>query len=405
MLQAPGFKHLESSATPYRTRTSSVEPTGEQRCVIDGIAGYINDGAPEVLLAGRAGTGKTSLIPYLVSMFDRPAVVAPTGRAASILRSKGLGDARTIHSFLYQSPILDDDDEIIGWKDRDTPPDADGVIIDEVSMVGVKERDDLRGIDAQLIFVGDSGQLQPVKGPAWFHDGADFRLNTIHRQAAGSPIIQTAHHALETGEVVPSSDGAVRVVQGSKAEIDVVLDADVVLCFKNYTRKQLTRDIRELLGRSGPPQPGEPVMALSNCYQANLFNGEIRQLGEWNVDRPYGAVGVSDKSCWPIIGGLRLPINAAEIDQIIGDESVVPNINLNQKLGVWRNHPYADPKPIWPIGLTFGYVATVHKSQGSEWDHVAIVDDCPRGSSMRRSWLYTAITRAKRTVTIIDVTK
>ena len=147
------------------------------------------------------------------------------------------------------------------------------------------------------------------------------------------------------------------------------------------------------------------MMTLGNCYPANVFNGEIRPLTSWHVKPTFHSYGVSPKACWPTFDHFPLPVDATEIAKIAGPEFNIPTVGPGDKLGTWRTHIYEDSKPIWPIGLTFGYAATVHKSQGSEWDHVAIVDDCPRRNSMRRSWLYTAITRARKTLTIIDTTK
>src|ERR1035437_2845026 len=139
-------------------------------------------------IAGFAGTGKSFLIPHILERLPNFAVCAPTGRAAQILRSKGVENASTIHSLIYKPKmdsygniILDKNGSPIFILNPDLP--YEGIIADESSMISKELYEDLLSFGIPLICLGDSGQLPPVGNEMNLMDNPDFTLETIHRNA------------------------------------------------------------------------------------------------------------------------------------------------------------------------------------------------------------------------------
>ncbi len=146
-------------------------------------------------------TGKTTVIRELVRRLPDYAVCAYTGKAANVLRRKGMA-ASTIHALIYR-PVVDEVGRIVDPVEFELIPRWEfkphGIIVDEASMVGKVIHADLLSLQVPLIFVGDHGQLEPV-GDTGFNLMAtpDVTLETIHRNAG--PIARFAEHLRRGGE-------------------------------------------------------------------------------------------------------------------------------------------------------------------------------------------------------------
>jgi exodeoxyribonuclease-5 len=121
------------------------------------VKGLRDEKKAQITLGGYAGTGKTTLIKYLIKFFPTYAVAAYTGKAANVLRKKGI-PASTIHSRIYK-PFFDNG---VVYFDLTPDPGCDGFIIDEASMVSKEIFEDLKAFGLPIVFVGDHGQLEPV---------------------------------------------------------------------------------------------------------------------------------------------------------------------------------------------------------------------------------------------------
>ena len=118
-------------------------------------------------LAGLAGTGKTSLMKFLLEVDDlriknkEIAVVAFTHTAASVLRKKGVHQAKTVHSLIYKCEKLPNGEYFFI---RRTPRELQDlyclIVVDEASMIGYQMRQDLLSFGIPVLFVGDAGQLE-----------------------------------------------------------------------------------------------------------------------------------------------------------------------------------------------------------------------------------------------------
>jgi exodeoxyribonuclease-5 len=194
-------------------QTESFALSVDQQAVADQVANYVQDlthAGNELALGGYAGTGKSTVLGYLRSTGTLPTgtvYLAPTGKAAHVLRSKGLA-ASTIHSFLYLYQGLveetDDDGDPTGklkpvFADKDTHDDVELIVVDEASMVNDKLYDDLCALSCPILWVGDHGQLAPVGGDPGIMRDPRLRLEQVHRQAQGSDILAIAHDVRQTG--------------------------------------------------------------------------------------------------------------------------------------------------------------------------------------------------------------
>lgn len=225
----------------------------------------------EVTIGGRAGTGKTTLIRHLVGLLPRFAVCAYTGKAANVLRSKGV-DAKTIHSLIYKA-YTDEDKKVHFSLAGDI--ECEGVIVDEASMVSRSIYEDLRSFGKPLIFVGDHGQLEPVGDDFNLMREPDYRLEEIHRNAG-----EIAHFAEYVRQGYRASSWGVRNGPSDKIRfvprgrhMDVAGEVDQVICAYNKTRAEVNRAVRVSLGRGPGPETGDRIICLKNNSVSGLFNG------------------------------------------------------------------------------------------------------------------------------------
>lgn len=311
-----------------------------------------------------AHTGRTN---------DDCSLVALSGKAASLLRRKSGLSASTIHSAIYKlvrSKDLENGKRVMEWSRVHSDGHLNGVtfLLDEKSMINRDIAQDILATGARIVAAGDPGQLPPVKG-AQFFTNPNFTLKKIHRQALESPIIRQAYRVRE-GLAYQDDGPDFRVV--SKLPRDQLAAADMVLVWKNDTRKEMTRIIRRIRGLAGQcPQVGEPVMCLKNAPDFGVYNGATYRL-----TRPFEP------------GHNMVSI---EMD---GDEIEIPYVSFE---GIPSAVPVGQPET---TNLTFGYVYTVHKAQGSEADNVVLIDEYAM-QEHAIAWRYTAITRAAKSLTVM----
>jgi exodeoxyribonuclease-5 len=370
---------------------------------------------PVFRLFGAAGTGKTHTIKELIE--NNVLFATYTGKAAHVLRSKGV-PAVTIHSLIYlpkersrfrlnqlEGQLADllaelgpnqpgrqmhdleariaEEKKQLSRPAFSLNPDselrkANLLVVDEVSMVDTRMADDLLSFQVPILAVGDPYQLPPVAGTGFFIKATpDVLLTEVHRQAAENPIIRLATE-IRNGKR-PKPDGNMVVPWGSTTP-DAALGYEQIIVGRNKTRKQTNFRIRSLKKIEDPlPINGDRVICLRNNHDAGLLNGSIWQVVERAGDDDIIDLVVKDN----------------------GEEITIP---------VWRHH-FTDPV-YEPLQLSFwerqeaeefdyGYAITAHKSQGSEWSSVLVLDESSvfRADAMR--WLYTAVTRAKDKLTLV----
>ena len=369
----------------------------QQDAALKSVSRWLKAGKPQVFrLFGSAGTGKTTLARYFAEHVDGSVQFAAfTGKAAQVLRSKGAVNARTIHSLIYR-PRGEEAvaDEATGKTsinptfslNRQSPiAKAKLVIIDECSMVDEQLGRDLLSFGTPVLVLGDPAQLPPISGGGFFTEHEpDHLLTEIHRQARDNPIIQLALDVREGREFMRGDYGTAKVIGREDVNQDLVLAADQVLVGTNRTRRRYNQRLRELKGFSADyPQAGDKLVCLRNDPAKGLLNGSL-----WKV------MTSSRETVKP---GINLLVSPEEDDPDRG----VSKIKLLKAA-------FEDPDAEIPWStkkryddFDYGYALTVHKAQGSQWDDVVLFDESFAFRDTRQRWLYTAITRAAKTLTIV----
>lgn len=330
------------------------------------------------LVTGEAGTGKTTLISNILKTTNIKCVVATyTGKAASVLRDKGV-KADTIHSTIYK-PMYSAGKMTFKRKSaKQVAESVDLIIIDEISMVGKDIFKDLLSLKRPILAFGDFRQLPPVSADyqALKEKDASFRLTEVHRQALESNILRYARALIEKTNYVENPNSKdLSFIGYADINKELVLSHDIVICGMNATREHYNREIRKILGYTGVLQPGEKIIITRNIRDIPLYNGEIFTVREiLHTKKP---------------GYTKFSIEEEDV------ELSVPTFMFT-----------GDPAPEGtdfkeiPHQATYGYCITCHKSQGSTFHRVLVLDESDVFRAVSMNWLYTAVTRAATKLTI-----
>jgi exodeoxyribonuclease-5 len=347
-------------------------------------------------LFGYAGTGKTTLARHFAEGLDGQVQFAAfTGKAAQVLRSKGAVNARTLHSLIYR-PRGEEavEDETTGKTsmsptfslNRQSPvAKAKLIVVDECSMVDEQLGRDLMSFGTPILVLGDPAQLPPVQGGGFFTEHEpDHLLTEIHRQARDNPILRLAMDVREGREFPLGDYGTAQVIGRDDVNQDIVLGADQVLVGTNRTRRRYNQRLRELKGFTAAfPQAGDKLVCLRNDAAKGLLNGSLWKVmtSSRETVKPGINLLVSPEEDDPDRGVAKIKLLKAAFDS--PDEEIP-----------WQTKKRYDD-------FDYGYALTVHKAQGSQWDNVVLFDESYAFKDTRQRWLYTAITRAAKNLTIV----
>lgn len=424
-------------------------------------------------VTGKAGSGKTLLLSELFKALESSgvevvsgdyegrrrkdrrtlAVLAPTNKAASVLRMQGV-PATTIHRILY-TPVYDPEyeriaqwlsgdgerpdvegltdvaldraaaffatnrsipgalaaaglrgsDFITGWKRREDPLDIG--FVDEASMLDDKQFEDLKDIFPVLVLFGDPAQLPPVnQSGAMVFEGlpaaSKLELSRIHRQEADNPILDIAHALAdpELGfqdfeamieEIARRDD---RVIWGQRVEVDLMARSPV-LVWRNATRIRLINAFRAV---HGAPEdallPGEPLICdgieLPLKHRKRRLDLEARGLIKGAQVVYLGPGRKPGFSRLHVIGAPDPQVSAASIVKIEKPDEEEPFIPFAARMGATFLH---------------GAAVTIHKAQGSQWENVQVfapdlyaaarMGRVEAGQPLWKRLAYVAITRAQ----------
>lgn len=391
----------------------------DQERAVDSIGRWLRGSAsPFYYLAGYAGTGKTTLAQHVAESVDGGVLFAAyTGKAAQAMIQRGVPNATTVHSLIYTpagshervaeltaqlgQPNLPPEVRAVLMEELEHAREREGkpiyvlnqdsklrwarlLILDECSMIDERIGQDLLSFGTKILVLGDPAQLPPVRGTGFFTDHQpDFLLERIHRQANDNPILRFATSARRGDRIEFQDLGAARKVRKDAFEWAMVRDHEQTLTGKNLSRRRLNRGFRrEILQRDEPyPVVGDRIVCLRNNHERGLLNG---QLGTVLAMRSEG-------------------------DGLYIDATIEGRKYEFLPLLRWHFDLYRDAN-LEPPGRSrlayeefdWGFALTVHKSQGSEWDSVLICDDGFGAGETRRRWLYTAITRARSRLTILE---
>ncbi len=355
------------------------------------------------VLAGYAGTGKTSIVRLIIDILGLAAyqviIAAPTGKAVNVLRQRMNGlFSNTIHKTFYHV-YRNSTRASFKLKNR-LPSTIKLIIVDEFSMVNDKMIEDIFAVagDTPIIFMGDPGQLPPIFGGNKYIDAPDFMLTEVMRQNDSSGILQLAHMARQGLPLKIGKYGDSKIVQMGK--IDPIESYDAVLCWKNSTRIQINKKIRSKLGLSNIfPSKGEKLVCLNNSYDDELNYDGISIF----VVNGLGCIATSDADDFDDdkgTFGLKFKPDFIKTNAYFFDTTCRQETFLRYSSSIIPKTE--DTKDDMFLDVDFGYALTVHKSQGSEWPNVLIINDYQGNKNDYNKWLYTAITRGRLSITLTN---
>lgn len=400
------------------------ELTDDQRAADKHISDWFLHSERQIfVLAGFAGTGKTTLLKHTVTETlglvpeESAAFVTPTGKAATVLIRSGIA-ATTLHKLIYQSIAEEQEIELNGRKvtvEKLSFKRRDGIdksirliVLDEASMVSDGVLWDLAQFGVKVLLCGDTAQLPPVEGLNNCLSSPDFTLREIVRQQRDNPIIALSEMARE-GKYIPYGkygDCAVvmnrRLFTGERRK-NYLLRADQIICGLNKTRAQINDEVRAMHGSGALPQTGDKLICTLNNWgvymdaelRFNLVNGQIGTCYDpfYEPDKGIGFIqfepdflGEVCPEALPIDTGIFTDGNyryrrTDYFEKFDEDGDVAGAFTLNR--------------------FEYGYCISCHKAQGSEFDNVVVFDESFAFKEDKNRWLYTAITRAKNKLIIV----
>ena len=396
-----------------------------------------------LIITGGPGTGKTTTINTIIRYFESEGLdiflAAPTGRAAKRMSETTGFEARTIHRMLELTGGMVDETSAgsgmtaaaragagsngngmggagIHFERNETNPlETDVIIVDEMSMVDISLMYALlKAVAAgtRLILVGDTNQLPSVGPGSVLKDIIDsnqfhtVKLTKIFRQASTSDIIVNAHK-INRGERISLDNQSRDFFFLKRYDADKIINVTLQLIKQKlpkyvdageYDIQVLTPMRKGLLGVErlnqilqmylNPPdkkkrekeygsmvfREGDKVMQVKNNYQM-----------EWEIRTKYGLC---------IDKGTGIFNGDTGIIEEINDFAETMTISFDE--GRMVEYSFKNLEE-----LELAYAVTIHKSQGSEYPAVVIPLLTGPRMLMNRNLLYTAVTRAKKCVTIV----
>ena len=346
-------------------------------------------GTPQVFrLFGYAGTGKTTLARHIAGDVDGDVRFAAfTGKAALVMRSRGCAGATTIHSLIYRTHDSGEEQPSFELWDGAPASKAELIVIDECSMVDAELGRDLVSFGVPVLVLGDPAQLPPIAGGGFFTEHEpDAMLTEVHRQAANDPIVHLSMLVREGQRLEPGEYDQTQVVRRDNLDPARVLDADQVLVGRNATRRAYNARLRERRGLTDPlPVAGDKLVCLRNNRKKGLFNGGLWTVKERGVGRSRSLI--------------TMRLNPDEDFGLRAGKAVKVTVRPECFSGTIEGFDWLQRKKY--DEFDFGYVLTVHKSQGSQWDDVVLFDESFAFPDSRARWLYTGITRAAKRLTVV----
>lgn len=386
---------------------NQIRLTNKQQQIVDAAVFWFYNSSQQIFqFAGNPGTGKSVVMDAIIKAIgieaNRVAPMAYIGAAAINMRLKGMHNAKTIHSWIYDTieiPLRDANGHIIMNEYFNRPevkfkrilkelPEIDLIAIDEGGTVPRRMRKDILDLGKKVLVAGDLDQLPPVgDAPAFLVDGEVHVLDEIMRQASNSAIVYLCQRAKKGLPIHCGLYGnEVLVLEEKDFELiapKILPAAGVVLCAKNETRAKYTDLIRyQILGKKSLiPDYGEKLICRVNDWRMesggiNLTNGLTGRV----MNKP--DVSTFDGKCFKI--------------DFLPDLNPIPFINVpvdyefftsdfNRKKDM-KSFNYCHGE-----AFEYGYVETVHVAQGSQWNNGVYFEEYLPSNNEQLN--YTALSR------------
>ena len=375
-----------------------------------------------LILTGGPGTGKTTTINAIIRYFEGEGaeirLAAPTGRATKRMTEATGYEAQTIHRLLELSGMPEDDREgqpIHFERNAENPLETDVIIIDEMSMVDIHLIHSLLMAvmaGTRLILVGDENQLPSVGPGNVLRDiirSGQFpvvELKKIFRQASESDIVVNAHK-INKGEQVEINNKSRDFFFLKRYDADIIIRVVIALIQEKLPKYveakpfeiQVLTPMRK--GLLGVERLNQILQRYLNPPDASKKEKEIGQ-GLFREGDKIMQVRNNYQLEWEIRGRYEIPIEKG-VGVFNGDTGIIKTINefaetaeVEFEDGRWAEYSFKQLDE-----LELAYAVTIHKSQGSEYPAVIIPLLSGPRMLMNRNLLYTAVTRARKCVTVV----
>lgn len=439
-------RNLDAPATPQQPVPTGFQPAPQQQAALQLVRQWFPVSKPNwhpyFYLAGFAGTGKSTILPWLIQracgLRDEQVIVCSlTAQAARVagnkLKHQQLDNVRTstIHGLLYTPTVRKE----LTWNPDGTPAvntvtgeqlferkldfvTRDGlsrrnkdlrkiklIIIDEAPMAPQSALGDLLELGIPVLLLGDTAQLPPIGVPDEIHvnfDRPHYELTEILRQKGESQIIDIGAKVRQ-GYIIEYGTygrGDLKAMNYATFHSDPVKRnawmqaADQIIVATNAMRHLVNQSMRQILGLTGILAVGDKLICLKNNKDIfigndNVTNGLIAYVeAVHKIDERAGTaiVTLSTDDATGQRVSERLVIHLGALGKTRSNFEIM-------KMSKQRGKHVAI--------FDYAYAITCHKAQGSEWDNVIILYE-PLGDTPYARWVYPAMTRASKNVLFVS---
>lgn len=351
-----------------------------------------------VVIGGCAGTGKSWMVSRLydsiTQLNEQCMITAVTGKALTKYRNVRRS---TIFSLRFEVVHKSNNEKVVVELSPDTLISFNifFVIVDEASMLSKKDVEWLLDTheNIKIVMFGDLKQLPPISDSFNILDFSDYNMSQIVRTKMDDPIVKMAHDAYNRNIINKRHNNEnVKVLNEPLGKVLRNNEYDVIICGTNATRRKVNKFYRQIKGiDSEIPVKGETVVCLKNSYVDEHFlsNGETYKV-------------MDARLC----GKDNVLMNLVSCDHNISYSRQIRQVVT--KLQYFQEDSYKSSfhdkiqENTNEIPFTFGYCMTVHKTQGSEYESVLFIDEDVSYFLPRNRFRYTAITRAKKVLHILQ---
>lgn len=370
----------------------------QEKIVKKAVDWFYNSSEQVFQYSGSAGTGKSVVMNAIIQALGLDITeVAPMsfiGAAVIVMRRKGLINAKTVHSWLYELK-WEDSNEMDGYLNRHKkkmvfvpkplPPEKKLICIDEAGCVPRSLKAEIESRGLKVLACGDLNQLPPVKDkPAYLYNGHVEYLTKIMRQNENSGIVYLAQRILSGEPLEEGFYGNAVVMPDNMISKDIIGQCEAIVCGKNATREKFNRYIRKnIFGfESTLPNYGEILVCRKNNWSQevdgiNLANGLVGRV----VNQP-------DPSTFD---GKTFMINFLPYKQT----NAFINLKCDYKyfVGSPEDRQYIKSSPFFKgEKFEYAYAVTTHLSQGAQYGTGAYIKEY-LNASINKNLDYTGITR------------
>lgn len=369
------------------------------------------DHEPYTCIAGYAGTGKTTLIRFIIDALEIPqnqvAYIAYTGKASLVMRNRGCPTSTTSHKFLYRAKKVASHS---GFKYSFVPKkklddDYEIIVVDEVSMIPKQIWDQLLSHHIHVIAMGDPYQLPPVQGS---DNGILAKphifLDEIMRQEENNEIIRLSMDIRNQKTINFGKFKDTHIMRAKEMTAGMFTWADQILCGKNKTRGYINEICRKMKFKNkeitAEPFIGDKIICVHNDWDTLSMSGEALMNGTIGIvqstkkepTKLYKAY--MDYNYWVTID--------ADNDLFLECYTDYKYLTTGTQTITSQNFK-AFPKGFTMDLFDYGYAITCWKAQGSEYDKILFYAENVGGLSrdMYSRYLYTGVTRCRRKLALV----